>query len=378
MDLTLVNELNILAEGEQYHPDDYAVVAPSGAGSMASYVDNSIGRLLSVLGITNGLPVVNPAQAIATGGMGVSLGGNNQVVFAQGRELDSCPVTPFVIAAADPANPRIDLVAVQASRVQGTQQILRTVRPDNAPAVRVTLGGVLAAGTSGVINLPAGYTIGNLPKIVGLTPIGAGGNTLNVRAGYPTATQVIIDSTNGADVRAFVFDVVGTPTGYAGTPTEKTLYENQPEWEIIPGVPAAVPVAPATPAGWEAFAQILVPAGAAAIAQGNITTLFQTITRLGSNGVLAPNGQVFLPGGARLLWGSQAAVSANATTYIPYWTAFNVQSFQPAVALDTGVADSGDILSCKIHGLTAAGFSITVGGGSPGNLVTVRYQAIGV
>jgi hypothetical protein len=134
----------------------------------------------------------------------------------------------------------------------------------------------LIAGSCNV-TLPAGYTVA--PAIIGLTPVGLASSG-SLRVATVTTTVATISSTDSADTRTFNGWAYGAPTGSAGVSTLISLYEKHPLWQIVTGTPAASPVAPATPTGYEAFAKIAVAANATTLTTGDITGLFHTITAL--------------------------------------------------------------------------------------------------
>src|SRR5579884_3050193 len=94
--------------GMQYSPADYT--------SLQAVIDNEINALIDAIGGPNFLPSQNPVTIVPTSGMTVQCGGSGQFVIAQGRVLDSCPATNITLAASGGSD-RVDLIAIQATRV---------------------------------------------------------------------------------------------------------------------------------------------------------------------------------------------------------------------------------------------------------------------
>jgi hypothetical protein len=270
VDLTAEIEVLVPLEGTQLLPDDIGKSVATGSVGLAALIDNHLGRLFSAIGLTNALPATNPVQIALTGGLGISLAGSPEWLIAQGRILDTCPVFTDTLAPANATNPRIDLIAVQATRVAGTTNVNRIVRSDTAPVQVNHLMATLVGG-SATLALPAGFT--SVPVVDGIAPLG-GGSTGSVRPTAISTSSVTLTSTDAADTRVVNFQVYGTPTGSLGISTAIVLYENQPAWQLVTGTPGAVPAVPATPAGYEAFATIAVAANQVTLVSGNIKYLF--------------------------------------------------------------------------------------------------------
>lgn len=362
---------------EIYYAPEGAQIQPQDWDNIFTTMDNAVGWLLAALGIVDALPSSDAVTCVPFTGLEVSVGGTNQFMVCQGKVLDVCSLTNLTLATANPTYPRIDLVAVQATRVEGQQTITRNVRPDSATSPMVVLTGTLSGGAA-TVELPSGYTVA--PVIAGLAVVGAD-STAEVTVASVSTTQAVFQSSDSADARSFAFLVYGNPTGSTGTATTINLYENRPEWQIVTGTPAASPVAPGAPNGCEAFAEVLVPANATSITTGDITILFSTLPSLaGPSNVLAANGSSPLLGGGILKWGSLASVKADGSAVnvaISFNAPFPNEVFQCVPAIDTGSTDSGTELSIKMAALTTAGFTVTVSGGSPSETVTVRYTATG-
>jgi hypothetical protein len=210
--------------------------------------------------------------------------------------------------------------------------------------------------------------------IVGLTVIGAGGNTLDVVSA--STTQVVFASTNSADTRTFAFDVVGTPTGYAGVPTSETLYEDQPQWLLVPGTPGTPAAAPPTPDGYEAFAAIAVAPNATVLDATDITILFPTLPVLGPL-VPGPNGSLTLAAGVTIKWGS-VPVRMDTNTPVNFVGAFPNAAWHVFPSIDVGIGPSPSALSVERNTLQQFGFNVVVKGGDPAATVNVSYFAIGI
>lgn len=263
-DLKTSIEVTPVPEGMLYTPADYT--------SLQAVIDNTTNGLIDALGGPNFLPASNPVTITPTSGMTVQCGGSVQYMIAQGRVLDVCPATNITLAAAGGAD-RVDLIAVKATRTNGSQTITRNVRSDSATPSLVILSGTLSGG-SATVNLPAGYT--TPPKVVGVTPLGAD-SAGKVDVTSVSTTQAFFASTDSTDSRAFSFLVYGQPTGYAGVSTTITLQENQPAWTYVQGTNTSQP---ATPSGYDAFATIYVHASESSVSSADITYLFPVLPAL--------------------------------------------------------------------------------------------------
>jgi len=242
------------------------LVTPADLLGLQQNVDNAIGLLLRALGGTNFLPNVNPITVAPGTGMAVVVGGPNQWVIAQGRELDS--ITPQTIAVNPAgATDRIDLIAIKASRVAGSQTTLRNVLAQNAPTGIVTQRVALVAGTATVMfsNPFTGSPI---------CAIGVEGNNTNGARVYLTIApnQVVITSTDNTDTRNVDLIAYGVQTGSLGVATNVRLLENQPVLQYVAGTSASAP--PQPPNGFEAFATVRVRANASIVYANDVAILF--------------------------------------------------------------------------------------------------------
>ncbi len=266
-DLTTAIEILTPPEGQQWTPADVTLLQTT--------VDNELGRFLDALGGPNLRPQANFATVVPTTGMGLSCGGSGQSVIAQGRILDTCPATPLTVATAGGSD-RIDLIAIQATRVTGSTTITRMVRSDSATPQLAPMGGTLVAGTA-TVPLLTGYTVA--PKIIGPFPIGVD-STANIHLVSVSTTQAVFSSDDSADTRSFSFLVAGTPTGSLGVSTSIPLYENQPAWAYVQNTSGTPLVAPAPPSGYDAYATVYVHASETSISSGDIAYLFPQIPPL--------------------------------------------------------------------------------------------------
>jgi hypothetical protein len=131
---------------EIYLPPQGAQATPADWAALVANMDNAFGWFAALLGINNGLPANGAVTVVPLGAMVLQIGGTAQLMIAQGRRLDTCPVVTLAPTTGDAAQPRIDLIAVRATRVQGSTSIARTVRADSATPGRLTLTGTLVAG----------------------------------------------------------------------------------------------------------------------------------------------------------------------------------------------------------------------------------------
>ncbi len=377
--------LNVWPEGMLTLPDDLARSAISGTTGLAAYTENLVGIILAALGMANSLPSANPVTLTATGGLGLQASGSastpsgTQRMIAQGRPLDSCPATPFTLGAADPTNPRIDLICVKANRVQGSSMLTRTVRADGATPNPILLSGTLVAGACTISLAAEGYAVA--PVALAPTPIGDTSNGV-LRVSSINATQLVVKSSDSADTRTFNVMVSGAPAGGSGASTVIPQWENRPAWTVQPGTPSPSPAVPATPAGYEAFATVLVPAGATSLLSSNITTLFPAIPNF-AGALVGASGSMTLFGGITLKWGQINALAADGTandTQVTFPTAFPTALWHVFPSVDVGALAgvSPNVVTALVAGETAAGFKATAIGGGTGQTVTFRWLAIGV
>jgi len=272
-DLKTSIEVTPVPEGMLYQPQDYT--------DLQAVIDNTTNGLIDALGGPNFLPASNAVTITpAISGMSVTVGGTGQYMIAQGRILDVCPSSTITLAATGGASDRVDLIAVRATRVNGSQTITRNVRSDSATPAFLTLTGTLASGTA-TIALPSGYTIA--PTITGITPIGLDVNG-KVDLVSVNTSQAVFQSSDSNDSRQFAFNVTGTPTGYAGIPTTITQQENRPAWAYVEGTNTTPP---SPPSGYDAFATIYVHAFETSISSNDITYLFPKLPALSTSLVLA-------------------------------------------------------------------------------------------
>jgi hypothetical protein len=388
VDQTGQAELLVPTEGTLLAPDDWARSAVSGNIGLAAYMDNLVGQLLGMLDVRNALPAFAPVTIAPTSAMGIQISGSaatasgTQRVIAQGRPLDTCTATPETLAAADPTNPRIDLIAVRATRTQGATTLSRTVRADNAPVTPVIVSGTLTAGDSGIIDLLS-YQWSATPKVSGAPCAIGDGITTAMRASVLSATQLRVKSQSASDAGPFEIELSGTPTGYAGASQTETLYENQPAWQVVTGTPSPSPAVPPTPAGWEAFATILVPAGATSVLQANIAYLFPSVPSF-ATAAKGP-GSAFsipLPGGF-IAKGDTITLTLDANggsdeTPYSFPVAFPAACIGVYPGADVGSADPGNTLSLpRFDSRAKTGFRVSIGGGAPSQIVNVQFLAIG-
>jgi hypothetical protein len=360
---------------EYYEAPEGALVGPTDWTANFANIDNAVGWALALFGINDALPPINPVTVVPSGGLGLTIAGTNQFMACQGIIQDVCAADAVTLTTANATFPRIDLIAVKASRVAGTQTVTRAVRSDTATLPIIFMSGTLVAGTQ-TIGLPVTYP--TAPVVNGLVAVGAGAGVLSATT---STTTITITSSNGSDVRAWNAQVYGAPTGSVGVSTVITLFENHPVWEVVTGTPGSSPTAPATPSGYEAFALVNVAANQTTLTSANITILFPTMPNLsGANTVNASNGSVALPGGVIMKWGSLTAVAEDSST-TDYTVTFNAPFptgvYQVIPAIDVGSGWSGAQLSIQEDSLTVSGFKVTISGGAAGNTATVRYSAYG-
>lgn len=270
-DLKTPIEVTVVPEGMLWQPQD--------DDNVTGVIDNVANFIYDAFGGYNFIPATNPVTIVPTTGMVVQCGGTGQTLICQGRSLDVCPAHNITIAAAGGSD-RLDLIAVKATRTPGSTTITRNVRSDSATPQLVTLTGTLVAGTA-TVALPTGYT--SAPAIIGVTPIGYGIGKVDVAS--VTTSQVVFQSSDSTDARDLSFQVSGNPTGSTGISTSITQKENQPVWTYVQGSSLSQP---ATPAGYEAFATVLVPASATSIVSNDITYLptFPILPALSMNMIL--------------------------------------------------------------------------------------------
>ncbi len=261
-----VNTLVPFVEGQ--------LVAPLDAADGYRYTDSIASILTAAIGASSALPTASPLAVVPTAGLSFNIGGIGQHVIVGGVVSDSCPQQPFTCAATTPL-PRIDLVAIRPNRVQGASTIARTVRPDSALAPVFSGSCTLVAGT-GTITLPAGLSAIPLLAAPNATTVGSG--VLNASASLTTIT---ITSSNSADTRAVNIVAFLAAADTSGSAATLGLLENQVQYTVVTGTPAASPAVPSPPTGYISFASILIPGNATTL--GAINYLIPTLPALSLN-----------------------------------------------------------------------------------------------
>jgi hypothetical protein len=250
------------------------LVEPADLANIIANIDNPIGFMIgSLLGGPNGVPAEDFLTVATSGGMSIGIGGANQRVFAQGRPLDVCPATAFTVPPNSSGQPRVDLIAVQATRVAGSTSVTRNVLASGGVPPFNVVSGTMVAGT---VTIPLGATYVAAPACFP-SPVGAdSAAVVNVTA--VSDTDVTVTSSDGSDTRTVLVFVYGNPEGSAGTPTAIFLQQNTAAFQYVTGTPGAG--TPLAPSGYESFATVAVSAGATGITAANIDVLFPIIPAL--------------------------------------------------------------------------------------------------
>jgi hypothetical protein len=248
-------------------------VATADLQQILAAIDATAGFLADALGGPNFLPATKPVTVVPGSGMQVVAGGAGQKVIAQARLLDVCSATPLTVSPAGLSD-RVDLIAIKATRVAGALTGTRQVRSPSAPSSFYTVAGTLSAGIATITLSP---TFPSLPACFASALAAGSGVLTAVPSTTGGVTTVTVTSSNGADARQFNLFILGNPTGANGVATVLAMLENRPQWTYVQGTSTAVPTAPA---GYDAFASILIHASETSILAADITYLFPTIPAL--------------------------------------------------------------------------------------------------
>src|SRR5579884_451076 len=148
--------------GMQETPADMASSTLVTSTGMAAFVRNLFAFFTGALGISNSIPPSNPPSVnpvtIGPGpGLSVVVGNSGEGMICQDLPLDNCPATTLSLAAADPTNPRIDLVVVKATLVAGPQSVTRNVRSISATPNPNVVTGTMASGVCTIDLTAYGY-----------------------------------------------------------------------------------------------------------------------------------------------------------------------------------------------------------------------------
>jgi len=309
-------------------PPEGTIIAPADFVNITADIDNVIGLILGALGGPNFFPAGTPLTIVPGNGMHVVAGGNGQRLIAQGRLLDVCPATPLAITAAGTTD-RVDLIAVKATRGPGAFTQTRVVIPDNAPSNQLALKLALVGGVATYVFNPAF----SAPPVVAI-----GAESADAGAGISfavSATQIVVSSTDAADVRTIDLEVSGVVPGSAGAPQSIPLLENSPAYLVVTGTST---LTPPTPAGYEALASIFIHANEATIAPGDITLKFPQIPALSETLALI---SLFATGSGSFGNGLRVSGQSTLSDLVAASTLLDVLQVKGAATVGNGLRVSG-------------------------------------
>ena|GEM_PF-4443118 len=245
------------------------LVGPADLQRIQQMIDDTVDNLIAALGGPDFNFTSGSLQVVPGTGMSVVVGGAGQRVIAQGRICDTCPAETFAVAAAG-GTARIDLIQIAFNRAAGSTNVERNVRASDAPTGLFPTSVVLVAG-SATVDFPSEYAAAPL---VFCQPIGSD-STASVNPSAITTTGCTITSSDPTDTRTVQVYAVGIAAAASGVATSIAMENNFAVYQYVEG--SSPTEAPSPSEGYEAFATILVPAGATSILAGNITYLFPTL-----------------------------------------------------------------------------------------------------